>query len=412
MATRLREARAQGLLDGHPAVVVHDLGRMLARWRAVGEALGPGNHALAVKANPVVGVLRAAVQAGAGLEAASMEELHLARVAGCPPARIVYDAPAKTPDELRLALSLGVHLNADSLGELARIDALRREGLRGGTVGLRVNPQVGKGAIAATSVGGHGSRFGVPIGRRDEILDAYARYPWLTGVHSHVGSQGTSMGQLFTAARRVRLLIEEIEERVGGRRIEQVDLGGGLPARYREQDHPPTLEELGEALRAASQGVFEGRQLITEFGRTIQASSGYALSRVEYVRTLGDGSRMAVLHLGADFMMRTAYRGEDWPHEFAVLDPELRLKQGPLEAIDLAGPLCFQGDKVGLGRALPPIAPGDHVLYRDVGAYTLGAWSRHCSRALPRVLGVDAEGRWSVLKERESLEDVARFWGG
>ena len=53
-------------------------------------------HALAIKANPLVEVLREAVNAGAGLEAASIEEVHLALAADCPPERIVFDSPAKT----------------------------------------------------------------------------------------------------------------------------------------------------------------------------------------------------------------------------------------------------------------------------------------------------------------------------
>ena len=50
-----------------------------------------------------------------------MEEVMLALAAGCPAERIIYDSPAKSTTDIREALDLGVHINADSLDELHRI---------------------------------------------------------------------------------------------------------------------------------------------------------------------------------------------------------------------------------------------------------------------------------------------------
>ena len=83
----LRTAASLDLLDGIPAVVFHDLDRMQRRIAALQGAF-PSNslHAIAIKANPIVEVLRAVVSSGAGLEAASFEEVQLALAAGCQPA--------------------------------------------------------------------------------------------------------------------------------------------------------------------------------------------------------------------------------------------------------------------------------------------------------------------------------------
>jgi diaminopimelate decarboxylase len=145
----------------------------------------------------------AALDPALGAEVASLPELELALDAGLPPGRIVFDSPAKTCGELRRALALGVHLNADNFQELERIAALvAAMGPPKGTVGLRVNPQVGAGAIAATSVAAAFSKFGLPLGEcRDRIVAAFAAHPWLTGLHCHVGSQGCAPGQLVAAAR-------------------------------------------------------------------------------------------------------------------------------------------------------------------------------------------------------------------
>jgi diaminopimelate decarboxylase len=395
-------ARARGLFsDAAPAVLFHDLGRMRARLRRVAAAFPAGTlHAVAIKANPLVEVLRALVAAGAGLEAASWEEVRLALAAGCPPERLVFDSPAKTRTELAEALRLGVHVNADNAAELERIAAL---GPRGG-VGLRVNPQVGAGTIGLTSVADQVSKFGVPLDDPDlpALLD---RFPWLTGLHVHVGSQGCGLPLLVEGVRRVWALRTP--------RTTTFDLGGGLPFAYRPGEIAPTPEAYVAALRAAIPDLFDGSvRLVTEFGRALQAPCGWAASRVEYVKRAGEVS-IATLHLGGDLLVRATLLPHQWHHELAVLDPEGRLKshEAPSGRWMIAGPLCFGGDVLARDLTLPPIEPGDLVLIRDVGAYALSHWSRNCSRGLPPVLGYDGP-EVRVLRPRERAEDVVAFWSG
>src|SRR5262249_22504761 len=147
-----------------PALLFHDLDAMAARIERLRQCFPPDSlHALAIKANPVVAVLRHAVEHGMGLEAASFEEVALAAAAGCPPERIVYDSPAKTGDEIARALPSGVLLNADTFDELDRIAEAIAAGAAPRTpIGLRINPQIGDGAIRMLSVSGRYSKFGIP----------------------------------------------------------------------------------------------------------------------------------------------------------------------------------------------------------------------------------------------------------
>lgn len=99
----------------------------------------PVLHAFAVKATPLVPVLRLLHEHGIGAEVASPGELALARAAGVPPRDTVLDSPAKTPAELREALALGIAVNADNPQELDRIDGLVRDlpdGPSGGQAGF------------------------------------------------------------------------------------------------------------------------------------------------------------------------------------------------------------------------------------------------------------------------------------
>ncbi len=379
--------KAGWLDDDAPAVLVHDMHWLDGRLDALGQAFpADALHAIAIKANPEPAILRHVVAAGFGLEAASWEEVELARAAGCDPAAIVFDSPAKTRRELADALALGVVLNVDNDEELARLDALRPP--PGAAIGLRINPAVGAGSIAMTSVADVRSRFGLPyLGDAEALAQRFVRYPWLDGLHAHVGSQGVKLSQLVEAARRLVDVATAIEAATG-RALARFDIGGGLPADYGHGETPPTLDAYVSALRAACPRLFApGVRLVTELGRAVQAGCGFAVSRVEYVKSL-PGRRLATIHVGADLFVRTAYQPDVWWHEITVLDPEGTPKPGPSSEWTIVGPLCFAGDVIAEARSLPAIEAGDLLVIHDAGGYTMGMWSSHCSRRRPPVVGV------------------------
>ncbi len=412
----LETALAQGQVGNRSALVFHDLEALARRIEHLRRCFPPEtSHALAIKANPVVALLRYAVDCGMGLEAASIEEVALARAAGCPPDRIVYDSPAKTRREIALALSAGIAVNADNFGELERIDEAMRAGAASQSlIGLRINPQIEMGSIGMLSVSGRYSKFGVPLEeRRSEIIEAYRRHRWLRALHLHIGSQGVSQELLVGAVRSVFELREEVHAALGESRIESVDIGGGLPWRYRDEESVPTPDSYAAALREQVPRAFSPDvRLVTEFGRAIQAGCGFAASRVEYVKQ-ECGKRTAVIHFGADLMMRRVYRSADWVHRVSVFAPDARPKRTPDEPHTIAGPLCFAGDLLTQDIHLPRIEEGDWIVLHDVGGYTLSLWSRHCNRGLPLVLGYSGNPwQFQVLLAGETPDDVVRFWGG
>jgi diaminopimelate decarboxylase len=231
----------------------------------------------------------------------------------------------------------------------------------------------------------------------------------LTGLHFHVGSQGCHLELLAEAAARVVALRSEIASRTH-KHISHIDMGGGLPTSYRTGEVAPTPNEYRSLLEQLSPALYaDDVCLITEFGRAIHANCGLAASRVEYVKP---SQSLAVIHLGADFLLRPVYRPENWQHELFVIDNRGTPKSGPLRPTTVAGPLCFAGDIVARDVLLPPIDTGDWILIRDVGAYTLSMWSRHCSRAIPAVLGYEPNHKnpLRLLRKPETVSDIVRFW--
>ena len=98
------------------------------------------NHAVAIKSQPHQAVLKHIVGRGFGLEAATVEEVWLARAAGCPSERIVFDSPVKRVHEIADCAqnNPGLLVNANSIEELKRLLPFAGK-LR---IGLRINPMV------------------------------------------------------------------------------------------------------------------------------------------------------------------------------------------------------------------------------------------------------------------------------
>ena len=72
-------------------------------------------HALALKANPIRGIVQFAALQGMGAETASICETLHALSLGLEPSKIIFDSPCKTKQDLRQALQHGVQINLDNL---------------------------------------------------------------------------------------------------------------------------------------------------------------------------------------------------------------------------------------------------------------------------------------------------------
>ncbi|MFI1967021.1 diaminopimelate decarboxylase [Streptomyces pathocidini] len=355
----------------------------------------PVLHAFAVKAAALVPVVRLLADEGLGCEVASPGELALSRAAGVPASRTVLDSPAKTHGELREALGLGIAVNADNPQELARLDALfsaaGSPAPTGGAspVGLRVNPQIGGGSIGAMSTATATSKFGVALrdeGARAWVVRAFLDRPWLTRLHVHAGSQGMALELMAQGVRETYELAEEINAAAGHRRIDTLDIGGGLPVDF-TSDEPPAFAAYARLLRATVPGLFDGRYgLVTEFGRSLLARSGLVLARVEYTKTAG-GRPIAVTHAGAQLATRTVFVPASWPLRVRAYDAKGRPKPGPAVAQDVAGPCCFAGDLVAENRALPLLEAGDLTALLDTGAYYFSNHFAYNSLPRPAVHG-------------------------
>jgi diaminopimelate decarboxylase len=125
-------------------VYVYSLRRALHNLKRIQQAfaeLNPHIH-YSAKANANLGILRAIVSAGAGIDAVSGGEIYRALRAGANPTDIVFAGVGKTADEIRYALEQGVGwFNIENVLECKLIDSMAAEmKLPPARVALRFNP--------------------------------------------------------------------------------------------------------------------------------------------------------------------------------------------------------------------------------------------------------------------------------
>jgi len=378
-------------------------------------------HGFAIKANPLVRIMEfvKGIAPNIGVEAASISEVTMALMAGYRPDQVIFDSPVKTAQELEIAINTGVHINVDNLSELDRVANFYdiRSGFTttSGSFGLRINPQIGVGTILESSVAGEYSKFGIPINYyREELEHAFLTHAWLTGVHLHVGSQGCSMQMLIDGIGVLYDFVMEMNAKRQNAKLPPIavfDIGGGLPIAYDTDSFIPSMEEYvwKIAERAPQLLNTTSFKLITEFGRWIYTNSGWTVSRVEYVKH-DPSVNTAMLHVGADLFLRECLNPKDWHHQYSLFDREGRIKEGrDVNPCNLAGPLCFSGDILAREIWLPAVEEGDYLVIHDSGGYTFSMWSRYNSRQTPRIIGYH-ESSFEILKERETLEELEKFW--
>ncbi len=352
----------------------------------------------ALKANSNLAVVSLFAALGAGADVVSEGELARALAAGVPAEKIVFSGVGKRRSELAAALAAGIRqINVESFSELNRLCALATEMGRVAPVALRVNPDVDAATHDKISTGRKKDKFGIAW---DEVIEAYrlaARLPGLepVGLALHIGSQLVDLAPFRRAFERLRELLHRLRQ--SGLAVSRIDLGGGLGIRYSDEK-PPDLQAYAALVREIF-GTLEV-ELSFEPGRFLCGAAGLLVARVETVKESA-GKRILVLDAAMNDLIRPALYGAS--HEILPLRQALR--EEPLLAADVVGPICESGDSFAEGRPLPPFAEGDLLAFKAAGAYGAVMSSTYNSRPLlPEVLV--SGRRFAVVRARQSVAEL------
>ena len=377
----------------------YDAGAIAARYREVEDAFGDYPHRLhyALKANSTLGIARLLRSLGAAADANSVGEIDVALRAGFTPAEIVFTGVGKTDAELERAISLGLRsINAESEGEIERIDAIATA--RGATarVAVRVNPDIDAKSHPHISTGLKSNKFGVAIAdAREMCLRMRGRTRvQIVGLHSHVGSQITQLEPLRRAAEALVALAAEVGG--AGVALEHLDIGGGLGIPYEGQRVPTAAEYAASVLPIVRES---GLDLILEPGRFLVAQAGMLVTRVVDIKPQAGGKLFVIVDAGMTELMRPMLYGayHRIGHAQAV--------DRPAVVCDIVGPICETTDTLGRDRSLPRPEVGDLLAVFDAGAYGAVMASNYNRRPMPAEVLVE-DGEATVIRRRQTFDDL------
>jgi diaminopimelate decarboxylase len=362
-------------------------------------ALATRDHLIcyAVKSNSNIAVLQTLAKLGAGFDIVSAGELERVLMAGGDPAKVVYSGVAKTADEMRRALEVGIHcFNIESESELKLLNKTAAEVNKIAPVSLRVNPDVDAKTHPYISTGLKENKFGIDISRAFDVYQQAAQMDSIAvvGVDCHIGSQLTDITPFIDAMKHLLVLVDRLAD--AGIKLHHLDIGGGLGVCY-QNEVVPTLESYMDALAPLLEGRSE--TLIMEPGRSITANAGILLMQVQVIKKNGD-KNFAVVDAAMNDMLRPALYDAWMDINTVATESEHN------EIYDVVGPVCETGDFLAKDRALT-ISEGDYLYLSSAGAYGFTMSSNYNSR--PRVAEVMIDNETiHLVRARETLEDLVR----
>jgi diaminopimelate decarboxylase len=352
----------------------------------------------AVKANGNIAVLRLMASLGAGADVVSGGELTRALAAEVPPDRIVFSGVGKKEAEIAAALKAGIaQINVESEPELVTVSQVADSLGIEAAVSVRINPDIDAHTHAKITTGKNENKFGVEWTRASEIFTRAKELPGLrmVGIAVHIGSQLLDLKPFRNAYLRMRELTEDLRRE--GHKIERLDLGGGVGIPY-GPNPSPELEDYAEIVRSTVGDL--GCHLTVEPGRVIAGNAGILVTRVIYIKT-GATRTFAIVDAAMNDLIRPALY--DAHHDIIpVAEPA---GDAHLSEMDVVGPICESGDTLATRRALPPIAAGDLLAVRTVGAYGAVMSSAYNARALPPEVLVKGDA-FHVVRKRISVDDL------
>lgn len=371
--------------------------RLRQNIRAYHQAFPDADKYFAVKANGNLTVLRILSQEGMGADVFSGGELYVARLAGIPKDKILYNGNSKSEADHRMALEAGVRMSVDSREELDLLAKTAQAAGAEAEILFRVNPDVSPKTHPKIATGLKTSKFGIPA---DQVAETYRKAMDLKGVrpvglHCHIGSQILDTSPFAEAANKMMDIAKDVVEKGG--EIRMIDLGGGLGIQY----HPDNPAPAPADLAAAVLPIFQQRckdlgikpRLILEPGRSIVADTTVMLTSVNVAK------RAHVNFAACDAGFNTLARPMlyDSYHHIIVAN---KAEQKAQEDYTVVGPICETGDILAKDRRLPVLERGDLLAFLDAGAYGFSMSSQYNGQ--PRTAEVLVSGnRADVIRRAE-----------
>jgi diaminopimelate decarboxylase len=331
-----------------------------------------------LKANPNKAIVSILHAEGAGCEVCSLTELETALAAGVPPQHILFVGPAKSAEELRRCVELGIcAVIVESLPELTLLEGIAASMGVVPPVGLRINPRF-KPPAAKLVMSGKPTQFGIDENQLVEALRILesSTHMRLTGIHGYMGTRILDASTIQENTRRILQWAARIAEN-SGQPLDFVDVGGGFGVKYFNGETELDLQTLGTELSGLVKD-FQRRcpttRIIIELGRYLVAHAGIFVTAVRYVKRCGD-TLFAICDGGSNCHASAAGLSSLFRRNFPIA--RLTGSRSGSAVYTLTGPLCTPTDVIAENILLGELESGDLVGVYQSGAYGASASPVH-----------------------------------
>ncbi len=337
---------------------------MPAKFKAAAERFlkgFPGDPMYAVKANPVPQVLDLVWASGIRhFDTASLQEVRLIKER-FPEAICHFMAPVRIPGHAKTAFEqYGVtDYVVDCDYELEKLVSEVRD-VKKLRVFVRLAAQLG-GALLELS-----SKFGTDPNDGARLLKRVVEIGAQPALTFHVGSQCLSP---FSYAQAVEIVRRTIDK--AGIKIAALDIGGGFPGPYINNDVPPYLWYFDTIKEAIDTLEIPGLPLLCEPGRALIAEGVSLITLV----TLRKKDRLYIndgTYGSFDELTLPGFNA-DYPNRVFALNAKGRAEPlpGRIAPFRVFGPTCDTLDVLPRPQMLPEgISAGDYIVFDDIGAYS------------------------------------------
>ncbi len=323
-----------------------------------------------------------------GFAVSSLFEARLAHEAIGKDHTLHFTSPGMRPTEISDLTESCDYISFNSLSQWTRFSSTSSQN---SSCGLRINPEFSLVSDSRYDPCQRHSKLGVPIADAVRAIEQSPdEFSVLKGIHFHTNCDSSDFTGILETA---HIIDSHLSETMSS--LEWINLGGGY------------IFEDGQSYS----GLLDAADLFTskynldvfiEPGAALIREAGFIVSSVLDVFDSG-GKTIAVLDTTVNHMPEVfEYRFEP---DIANHDNEA------IHSYILAGSSCLAGDVFGEYSFNRRLVPGDHVIFENMGAYTLAKAHMFNGIDLPSIYSLTANGEL-VLKRQFGQLAFADRWRG
>jgi ornithine decarboxylase len=313
-------------------------------------------HHYAIKSLPVIEAVESILELNGYFDVATNGEIELLKLANVAPQLCIHTHPIKKIRDIEYALEYGIsHFVVDNPAEIFKFREFRDRV----KLILRV-AFANKFAECDLS-----AKFGCEQSDCLELIDLSLQNGlYVSGISFHVGSQMSTSLIHQQAIEWANGFYLELESR--GIDLEILDIGGGFPAQYKEDDINLVdfLTEIKPALDKFHSN-FPGCTIVSEPGRCISASAVSLITQI-----IGKKYKHGQPWYFIDDGVYGSFSANIFDHRHFSVEP-LEHHTGEYISSVVAGPTCDSIDIIDCNAMLPDLEIGDYLITHNIGAYSL-----------------------------------------